>query len=82
MILHISFQDHHKYQKCELEDLIKLSKLKNGQLVTTEKDFVKINEIDKNLNKQITQLPVRLKVFKEKELIEELTKVLYEKKLY
>jgi len=78
----ISFQDHHKYQKSELEDLIKISKLKNGQLVTTEKDFVKINEIDKSLNKQITQLPVRLKVFKEKELIEELTKVLYEKKLY
>ena len=77
----ISFQDHHKYQKSELEDLIKISKLKNGQLVTTEKDFVKINEIDKSLNKQITQLPVRLKVFKEKELIEELTKVLYEKKL-
>ena len=65
-----------------MEDLIKISTSKNGQLVTTEKDFVKINEIDKSLNQQITQLPVRLKVFKEKELIEELTKVLYEKKLY
>jgi len=78
----ICFQDHHKYQKSELEDLIKISKLKNGQLVTTEKDFVKINEIDKNLNKKIVPLPVKLKVLKEKELIEELTKVLYEKKLY
>ena len=78
----ISFQDHHKYQKSELEDLIKKSKLKNGQLVTTEKDFVKINEIDKSLNKKITQLPVRLKVIKEKELFEEFAKILYEKILY
>ena len=82
LIEKISFQDHHRYQQSELEDLIKISTSKNGQLVTTEKDFVKINEIDQSLNKQITQLPVRLKVFKEKELIEELTKVLYEKKLY
>jgi tetraacyldisaccharide 4'-kinase len=38
----ISFNDHHDYKTKDVEELVELAKANNTQLVTTEKDIVKI----------------------------------------
>ena len=45
------FPDHHNYSEKELEDLINKAKEKNSILLTTEKDYFRINqEYKKNIN--------------------------------
>lgn len=41
---HINFADHHPYQKQELEKLTTLAKKHTAQLITTEKDMMRIPE--------------------------------------
>ena len=42
----IIFPDHHSYKKNEIEDIIKQSKNLNLKIITTEKDYVKISEMN------------------------------------
>ena len=44
----ISFPDHYNYSDKELENLINKAKEKNAILLTTEKDFFRIDENYKN----------------------------------
>ena len=73
------FPDHHIYKKNELNLLIQKSKLLNATLVTTEKDYVKIGEMEDKIKKHILPFPVKLKIQKEAIFKEELQKAIHEK---
>ena len=73
------FPDHHIYKKNELNLLIQKSKLLNSTLVTTEKDYVKIGEMEDKIKKHILPFPVKLKIQKEAIFKEELQKAIHEK---
>ena len=65
------FPDHYQYTNNDLNNLIKESKNKKAILVTTEKDFLRIN---KKYRKNIISLPIKLIIKKEKLFIKELKK--------
>ena len=69
----ISFPDHYNYSEKELENLIEKCKRNNAILITTEKDYFRINE---KYKKNIKYLRIKVKIEKEKEFIEELKKSL------
>jgi tetraacyldisaccharide 4'-kinase len=69
---HISFEDHYNYSANDLKKLVELAQLENCQLITTEKDYIKIPENYKN---QVTCA----KVFLEFEKPEECINLIYEK---
>ena len=73
------FPDHHIYKKNELNLLIQKSKLLNATLVTTEKDYVKIGEMEDKIKKNILPFPVKLKIQKEAIFKKELQKAIHEK---
>lgn len=55
---HKSFADHHVYNTYDLDILLYLAKAHQGQLITTEKDLVKI---PKNVRKNIQSIKICLK---------------------
>ena len=61
VIEEIYFPDHHFYNSVELKILIDKKIKSNAILVTTEKDFIKISEIENKFNENIVTLPVKLK---------------------
>lgn len=65
----IIFPDHHNYTDLELEKLIKLANDKNARLITTEKDFTRIND---KFKQYVETLPITLVWEKEDKLIEKL----------
>ena len=67
----IRFPDHYNYSEKELENLIEKCKRNNAILITTEKDYFRINE---KYKKNIKYLRIKVKIEKEKEFIEELKK--------
>ena len=51
IIQNIEYPDHYKYTKSDLEKIIKSSNEKNASILTTEKDFLRIdNEYQKKIN--------------------------------
>ncbi len=67
----ISFPDHYLYSKKELEKLIDFAKKNSLEIITTEKDYFRL----KNFNfKEIDYLSVKLEIFNENLLIQELKK--------
>ena len=73
------FPDHHIYKKNELNLLVQKSKLLNATLVTTEKDYVKIDEMEDEIKRNISPFPVKLKIQKEEIFIKELKNAIHEK---
>ena len=73
------FPDHHMYKKNELNLLVHKSKLLNATLVTTEKDYVKIDEMEDEIKRNISPFPVKLKIQKEEIFIKELKNAIHEK---
>jgi tetraacyldisaccharide 4'-kinase len=69
----ISFSDHHKYFEKELENLFNKAKKNNAILLTTEKDYFRINEIYK---KNIKYLKIEVKIENQNQLIEEIKKII------
>ena len=70
----IKFPDHYDYSKKELEDLVKKAKENNAILLTTEKDYLRINE---EYRKNINCLKIKVEIENENEFIEQIKK-LYE----
>lgn len=67
----ISFPDHYKYNKEELKKIINESKKNKLEIITTEKDYLKI----KNYGfKNIKYLKIKLKIYEKKNLIKEILK--------
>ena len=58
----ISFADHHNFFDIEIEKLLKLSKEKSANLITTKKDWVRM---DKKYQRQIKYLDVKIEFEKE-----------------
>ena len=69
----ISFPDHYNYSRTDLDNLIKKAKQKNSILLTTEKDYFRI---DKDYRASIDCLKIKVKIEKENEFIEEIKKVI------
>jgi len=68
-----SFPDHHNYSKIELNALIKKAKEKNAILLTTEKDYLRIDE---NYRKNINYLKIKLEIKNENKFVEEIKKII------
>ena len=75
VIKEIIFPDHHNYKINEIENILKKTKELGAKLITTEKDFVKLNNNYKN---QINFLEIELKIIEESKLIEFIKSKIYE----
>ena len=69
----ISFPDHHNYFDKELENLINKAKENNTILLTTEKDYLRI---DDNYKKNINFLKIAVEIENRNQFIEEIKKVI------
>ena len=69
----ISFPDHYNYSRTDLDNLIKKAKQKNSILLTTEKDYLRI---DKDYRENINCLKIKVKMEKKNEFIEEIKKII------
>ena len=67
----ISFPDHYNYSDKELENLINKAKENNTILLTTEKDFLRIEE---NYKKNINYLKIIVEIENRNQFIEEIKK--------
>lgn len=55
----LSFPDHHKFSKNEIQEILNLSKTNNALLLTTEKDHLRLND---DLKSKIYFLKINLKI--------------------
>ena len=62
----IIFSDHYNYKQEDIDFIKNRAKKINAEIITTEKDFVKISKFD---NKNINFLEIELKIENEKKLI-------------
>ena len=62
----IIFSDHYNYKQEDINFIKNRAKKINAEIITTEKDFVKISKFD---NKNINFLEIDLKIENEKKLI-------------
>jgi tetraacyldisaccharide 4'-kinase len=69
----IKFPDHNIYSDKELEDLCNNSKSENSLLLTTEKDYFRINEKYKN---KINYLKISLEIENKEQFINEIKKII------
>ena len=69
----ISFPDHYNYSDKELENLINKAKENNTILLTTEKDYLRIEE---NYKKNINYLKIVVEIENRNQFIEEIKKVI------
>ena len=69
----ISFPDHHNYSKNEIENLINLAQKNNSILLTTEKDYFRIN---KNYKNKINFLKIMVEIENKDKFIEEIKKII------
>ena len=67
------FPDHYNYSEKELKNLINKSKVKNSILLTTEKDYFRIN---KNYRKNISFLKIVVEIQNRDQFIEEIKKII------
>ncbi len=63
---HFTFPDHYNYKKNEIDNLKKFAKDKNLEIITTEKDYYRIQE---ELRDGINFIEIDLKISNESELI-------------
>ena len=73
VIKSVKFPDHYNYSEKELNNLINQAKEKNSVLLTTEKDYLRINE---NFRKKISFLKILVNIKDKDKFINELKKAL------
>ncbi len=76
LIFDIIFPDHYSYNTTDFENILIKAKNLNAEIITTEKDYVKIPD---NLKSKFKYLNVELKINNEKNLINFLKKKLNER---
>ena len=69
----VRFPDHYNYSEKELNNLINQAKERNSVLLTTEKDYLRINE---NFRKKISFLKIAVNIKDRNKFINEIKKVL------
>ncbi len=57
---HFSYPDHYDFPKNEIQKILKIAKLKNAGVITTEKDYLRINQ---EFHNQIKFLQIELKMY-------------------
>ena len=67
----IYFADHHHYSELELNNLIKKSEKNNAILLTTEKDYMRLDE---KYKQKIKYLKIRSQIHDRKKFVEEIKK--------
>ena len=75
VIKEIIFPDHHSYKLNEIENILNKTKELGANLITTEKDFVKLPNNYKN---QVNFLEIELKIIEEGELLKFIKSRIYE----
>ena len=75
VIEEIIFGDHYNYKKEEIENILSLAKEKKLKVITTEKDFVKIEKFKFD---NIKFIQLNLKIKNEKQLVDFLKSKIYE----
>ena len=72
IIKDIEFPDHYKYKSYDIDKILKLSKDLNCQIITTEKDYFRLNneKID-----NINFIRSELKILDEEKLISTILKI-------
>ena len=73
VVKEIKFPDHYNYTKNELENIITETKKNSEILVTTEKDYMRIDE---NYKKDINYLKITVDIKNRNQLIEEIEKII------
>ena len=73
IIKKIKFPDHYNFSKKELDNLILQAKNNNAILLTTEKDYLRI---DKNYRKNIKYVKINVEIENRKEFIEVIKKII------
>ena len=68
-----SFPDHYNYSKADLNNLIIKAKENNAILLTTEKDYLRIND---EYKKNINYLKIRVDIKNKNQFIEQIKKIL------
>ncbi len=68
-----AFPDHYQFKKAEIQEMIDLSLEKNFELVTTEKDYLRI---EKYGLKNINYIKVQLEIFEKNKFISQILKCL------
>ena len=69
----IKFSDHHEYSEKEVENLFNKAKKNNAILLTTEKDYFRIDE---DYKKNINYLKIEVKIENRDQFIEEIKKII------
>ena len=69
----IKFPDHYKYSEEKLKKLINKAKEKNNILLTTEKDYFRINE---NYKKNINFLKIEVEIENRNQFIDQIKKII------
>ena len=69
----ISFPDHYNYSEIELKNLIKKVKENDAILLTTEKDYLRI---DKNYRKNINFLKIIVEIENKTQFIQEIKRII------
>jgi len=67
------FPDHYNYSEKELENLLNRAKEKNSILLTTEKDYLRVNQ---NYKKNINFLKIKVEIENVDSFIEEIKKII------
>ncbi|HIF61727.1 MAG TPA: tetraacyldisaccharide 4'-kinase [Candidatus Pelagibacter sp.] len=73
VIEEIKYPDHYQYPDKELEKLINISKSNNTILITTEKDYFRINS---RYKKSINLLKIKIEIENKNQFIEEIKKII------
>ena len=73
MLEEISFPDHYNYSIKDLENLIDKAKNNDAILLTTKKDYLRIDE---NYKKNISYVKITTEIENKKQFIEEVKKVI------
>ena len=69
----IKFPDHYNYSEKELNDLVNKAKEKKSTLLTTEKDYFRINQ---EYKKNINFLRIKVEIENKNDFIEEIKKII------
>ena len=74
IIKDVEFPDHYSYSKNDMNEIISISNKLNCRIITTEKDYIKL---EKNYSNNIKYIKVDLEILNEKKFLKDISE-LYE----
>ena len=70
IVKEIEFPDHYKYLQKEIDEIISISEKLNCKIITTEKDYMRLNN-----NNKIIYIKSELKIINQETFINDISKV-------